>query len=159
MVKVIDVPWCDDVAAGHKFFECVKNSNRFHNQFKKLQAGDLFVILRSGDRKKVVAVAQVKGPQLERQTDREALLQHLLPERRGAILDFLGDAPSHNVVFFDAVYDCTRLGIDLDALVARVPGLRAPRVLLGPGFLSLSAVVRDALRKFLIDSDCPLRAP
>ena len=29
MVKSIDEPWCDDVAAGLKFFECVANHQRF----------------------------------------------------------------------------------------------------------------------------------
>ena len=70
MVKSIDMPWCDDVAAGLKFFECVANRVRFVNQFKRLQAGDLFVVLRTRDAKRVTAVAQVQSRQLERQTDR-----------------------------------------------------------------------------------------
>ncbi len=46
-----------------------------------LQAGDLFVIVRKRDRKRVAAVAQVQGIQLEKQSDQNLLLQHLQPER------------------------------------------------------------------------------
>ena len=46
MVKSIDDPWCNDIAAGRKFFECVANRKRFTNQFKTLKAGDLFVVVR-----------------------------------------------------------------------------------------------------------------
>ena len=45
MVKSIHEPWCDDVAAGLKFFECVANRQRFANQFMRLKAGDLFAIV------------------------------------------------------------------------------------------------------------------
>ena len=46
MVKSIREPWCNDVAAGLKCFECVANRQRFTNQFKTLKAGDLFVVVR-----------------------------------------------------------------------------------------------------------------
>ena len=46
MVKSIDTPWCDDVAAGWKFFECVANRKRFVNQFKRLQARDAISFVR-----------------------------------------------------------------------------------------------------------------
>ena len=166
IVKSIDRPWCDDVAAGLKFFECVTNKyqekypnkTRLVNPFKKLKAGDLFVVLRKNDRKKVTAVAEVQSKQLLEQTDSSLLLQHLQPERHDAIKDFLADAPSFNVVFFSKVYDCRRLeNLTLPVLVGTVPGLQEPRVLLGAGFLTSSKEARDALDNFLKLSECPLR--
>ena len=157
MVKSIDMPWCDDVAAGLKFFECVANRVRFVNQFKRLQAGDLFVVLRTRDAKRVTAVAQVQSRQLERQTDRTLLTQHLQDGRHKALMDFLGDAPTFNVVFFDKVYDCKTLSLNLSALVAKVPGLQEPPSLNGPGFLTDSREGRDALLKFLDGCGCAVR--
>ena len=157
MVKSIDTPWCDDVAAGLKFFECVANRVCFVNQFKRLQAGDLFVVLRTRDAKRVTAVAQVQGRQLERQSDRSLLTQHLQDGRHEALRNFLGDAKTFNAVFFDKVYDCRTLNMNLSALVARVPGLQEPRSLNGPGFLTTSREVRDALLSFLDSCGCSVR--
>ena len=85
MVKVVDRPWCDYVAAGLKFVECVTNAEQqAHCQLKQLQAGDLLVVLRKGSHSKVTAVGVVGGPLLPRQTDRGALLEHIPAERRDA---------------------------------------------------------------------------
>jgi len=158
MVKSIDVPWCDDVAAGSKFFECVANRTQFTNQFKRLRAGDLFVVVRKKDRKRVTAVARVQSEQLQCQTDQSLLMQHLEPERHDAIRDFIGDAPSFNIVFFDQVYDCRNIqNFNLTTLTARVPGLQEPPSLNGPGFLTRSKEARDALLSFLHSAGCPLR--
>jgi len=158
MVKSIDVPWCDDVAAGSKFFECVAHHKQFTNPFKRLQAGDLFVVVRKNDRKRVTAVARVQSEQLQRQSDESLLLQRLEPERHEAIRDFLGDAPSFNIVFFDQVYDCRDMqNFNLTTLTARVPGLQEPPSLNGAGFLTRSKEARDALLSFLHSTGCPLR--
>ena len=166
MVKSIDKPWCDDVAAGLKFFECVKNKyqkthpkkTRLINQFRQLKARDLFVILRKGGHKKVTAVAEVQSKQSLEQTDINVLLQRLQPERHDAIKDFLADAPSFNVVFFSKVYDCRHLeNFTLRTLVESVPGLHEPEVLVGPGFLTSYTESRNELESFLKLSKCPLR--
>ena len=58
VVRVVKKPWCDDTAAGLKFFECVGNQKRRRvNPFKSLKAGDLCVVVRSKDKKKICAVA------------------------------------------------------------------------------------------------------
>ena len=162
VVKSIDTPWCDDVAAGLKFFECVANRVSFVNQFKRLQAGDLFVVLRTRDACRVTAVAQVRGRQLERQSDRSLLTQHLQDGRHEALMNYLGDAKTFNAVFFDKVYDCRTLNMNLSALVARVPGLQQPRSLIGLRSLTTSRDVRDALLSFLDSCGCSVhhtRAP
>ena len=101
VVRAVKTPWCDDVAAGLKFFECVGNQKtRRVNPFNSLKVGDLCVVVRSKDNKKVTAVAEVQGPQRLEQTDRSLLVQHLQPGRHDEIQNFLGDAPSFNVVFF-----------------------------------------------------------
>ena len=53
-------------------------------------------------------MAEVQDPQRLEQTDRNLLLQHLQPGRHGEIQNFLGAAPSFNVVFFSKVYDCRK---------------------------------------------------
>ena len=127
VVRVVKKPWCDDTAAGLKFFECVGNQKtRRVNPFNNLKAGDLCVVVRSKDKKKVCAVAEVQGPQRLEQTDRSLLLQHLQAVRHDEIQNFLGDAPSFNVVFFSKVYDCRHLNLTLPSLVQKIPGLQKP---------------------------------
>ena len=100
------------MAAGLKFFDCVGNQRtRRVNPFNSLKAGDLCVVVRSKDNTKFTAVAEVQGPQRLEQTDCSLLLQHLQPGRHGELQNFLGDAPSFNVVFFNKVYDCTKLNL------------------------------------------------
>ena len=94
------------------------------------------------------------------QRDRSMLLQHILPERHDALRNFLGDAPTFNVVFFKKVYDCRGLAnLNLSTLVAKVPGLQEPPSLNGPGFLTISREVRNAVFNFLQGSGCPVRTP
>ena len=165
VARVVKTPWCDDVAAGLKFFECVGNQKaRRVNPFDSLKAGDLCVVVRARDNKKVVAVAEVQGPQHFEQTDRSLLLKHLQPGRHDEIQTFLGEAPSFNVVFFSQVYDCSRLDLTLPALVQQVPGLKEPGQLAGAPALNAPAKsqeqrqdLRAAVEHFLKRSECPLR--
>ena len=165
VVRVVKTPWCDDMAAGLKFFECVGNQKgRRVNPFNSLKAGDLCVVVRSKDNKKVTAVAEVQGPQRLEQTDRNLLLQHLQPGRHDEIQNFLGDAPSFNVVFFSKVYDCSHLNLTLPLLVRKIPGLQEPGQLAGSPALNRSEdtqqrrkELRDALEHFLTISESPLR--
>ena len=165
VARVVKTPWCDDVAAGLKFFECVGNQKtRRINPFNSLKAGDLCVVVRSKDNKKVTAVAEVQGPQRLEQTDRSLLLQHLQPGRHDEIQNFLGDAPSFNVVFFSKVYDCSHLNLTLPSLVRQIPGLQEPGQLAGAPALNTSEdsqqrrkELRDAVEHFLTVSECPLR--
>jgi len=167
VARVVKTPWCDDVAAGLKFFECVGNQKtRRINPFNSLKAGDLCVVVRSKDNKKVTAVAEVQGPQRLEQTDRSLLLQHLQPGRHDEIQNFLGDAPSFNVVFFSKVYDCSHLNLTLPSLVRQIPGLQEPGQLAGAPALNTSEdsqqrrkELRDAVEHFLTVSECPLRFP
>jgi len=165
VARVVKTPWCDDVAAGLKFFECVGNQKtRRINPFNSLKAGDLCVVVRSKDNKKVTAVAEVQGPQRLEQTDRSLLLQHLQPGRHDEIQNFLGDAPSFNVVSFSKVYDCSHLNLTLPSLVRQIPGLQEPGQLAGAPALNTSEdsqqrrkELRDAVEHFLTVSECPLR--
>jgi len=165
VARVVKTPWCDDVAAGLKFFECVGNQKtRRINPFNSLKAGDLCVVVRSKDNKKVTAVAEVQGPQRLEQTDRSLLLQHLQPGRHDEIQNFLGDAPSFNVVFFSKVYDCSHLNLTLPSLVRQIPGLQEPGQLAGAPALNTSEdsqqrrkALGDAVEHFLTVSECPLR--
>ena len=165
VVRVVKKPWCDDTAAGLKFFECVGNQKRrLVNPFKSLKARDLCIVVRSKDKKKVCAVAEVQGPQRLEQTDRSLLLQNLQAVRHNEIQNFLGDAPSFNVVFFSKVYDCSHLNLTLPLLVRKIPGLQEPGQLAGSPALNRSEdtqqrrkELRDALEHFLTISESPLR--
>ena len=126
VVRVVKTPWCDDMAAGLKFFECVGNHRtRLVNPFNSLKAGDLCVVVQSKNNKKVTAVAEVQGPQRLEQTDCSLLLQHLQPGRHDELQNFLGDAPSFNVVFFSKVYDCSHLNLTLPLLVRKYRAYRS----------------------------------
>ena len=123
-----------------------------------LRAGDLVVIVRKSDRKRVVAVAQVHGERLQYQSDHNILLKNLQPERHTAIRHLLAHAPTFNIVFFDKVYDCRGPGnLTLPLLVSKVPGLQEPRSLHGPGILTTSKEVLDAMLGFLNRAGYPSR--
>lgn len=119
----IDVPWCADILAGRKLFDSVANRKRLVHGFKRLRAGDPFVIVRKDNQKRVVAVAQVQSEHIQRQSDRRLSLQHLQPDRHGAISNFFGDALFFNTVFFRKVY---LENLSIPALVARLPGPQSP---------------------------------
>ena len=147
--------------ANRQRFECVANRQRFTNQFKTLKAGDLFVVVRTNFGKRVTAVAVVQGEQLAKQSNQNLLLQNLEPERHTAIKQYLGDAPTFNLVFFKKVFDCRSLEIDLRRLVASVDGLTEPANLQGPRYMNMDVRCQcneacDSLMLFLRDRQCPV---
>ena len=115
--------------------------------------------------RKVTAVAVLQGEQLAKQSNQNLLLQNLDPERHTAIKQYLGDARTFNLVFFNKVFDCKCLSIDLGTLVARVDGLKEPANLQGArymnrdahGVLCQSKEAGDSLMAFLSNSQCPVR--
>ena len=112
--------------------------------------------------RKVTAVAVLQGEQLAKQSNQNLLLQNLEPERHTAIRHYLGDAPTFNVVFFDKVFDCRGLEIDLGRLVASVDGLTEPANLQGPRYLNIrgqSNEACDSLMSFLLNGQCPVHEP
>ena len=134
-------------------FECVADRQRFSNQFKTLKAN-------SG--KRVTAVAVVQGEQLAKQSNQNLLLRNLAPKRRTAIKRYLGNAPTFNLVFFNKVFDCRSLDIDLGRLVASVDGLTEPANLQGPRYLNIrgqSNEACDSLMSFLLNGQCPVHEP
>ena len=55
--------------------------------------------------RKVTAVAVVQGEQLAKQSNQNLLLQNLKAERHTLIKQYLGNAPTFNVVFFNKIFD------------------------------------------------------
>lgn len=113
LAKSIKRPWCNDVADGNKFFECNANRRCFRNEFGKLNANDLFIIVEEASKCKVVAVGRVRGPAESKVQDRAVLYSMLLPHRREALDAYLGAAPSFNYVMFDKVYDTRNCNIHI----------------------------------------------
>ena len=118
--KVVKFPWCDDVAAGNKFFESVANKGRRNGQFKPLQANDYFVVLGAGTHCQVMAVGRLAGRAVSDVSDRAVLYSKLLPERKEALDEEFGMAPSFNYVQFDRVYDMRACSVSVGELAARI---------------------------------------
>ena len=75
---------------------------------------------------------------------------------------YLGDAPTFNLVFFNKVFDCRSLNINLGTLAARVHGLKEPANLQGAKYMNRedkawNSLALDSLMVFLRDSQCPVR--
>ena len=90
------------------------------------------------------------------------MLQNLDPDRHSAIKQYLGDAPTFNLVFFNKVFDCRSLNINLGTLAARVRGLKEPTNLQGAQYMNRegkawNSLALDSLMVFLRDSQCPVR--
>lgn len=154
LAKVIQEPWCDDVADGSKWFECVANKLRWHNQFKQLVSGDLFVILRPG--LSLTAVGRVSAAASPQEVNRGILYSKVGPERRKALDAYLGDAETFDYVLFDEIYDCRKLNMNVYGLLEHVDGLKLPSRWNGPAHLSVSPVVHGQLEGFLA-ARCPVR--
>ena len=112
--------------------------------------------------RKVTAVAVLQGEQLAKQSNQNLWLRNLALKRRTAIKQYLGDAPTFNLVFFNKVFDCRSLNINLGTLAARVHGLKEPATLQGAKYMNRedkawNSLAWDSLMVFLRDSQCPVR--
>ena len=133
VLKVVEGIWASDVAAGHKFFECVANRNRWNNLFKGLAKGDLFIVTVKGTLK-VAAVGEVASAPSTKVTARETLYSMLLPERRADMDTYLGDANSFDVVQFRKV-QCPPWPLSTRDLLGRIG---APEVAQWQGVVHIS---------------------
>jgi len=103
VLKLIEPTWASDVAAGNKFFECVANKTHWGNVFKRLAAGDLFIVAHRGTLQ-VAAIGEISSTPRTKVSDRAVLYAMLRSERRAAIDAHLADAATFDIVQFRKVY-------------------------------------------------------
>ena len=107
-MKILEPIWATEVADGQKMFECVANKTMWHNQFKQLSSGDLFVVVMKGCGR-VTAVCEVASPARAKETNREVLKSKLQESRHDALDAYLDGAESFDYVEFKRVFDCRSL--------------------------------------------------
>ena len=104
-MKILEPIWAIEVADGQKMFECVANKTKWHNQFKHLSSGDLFIVVMKG-RGNVNAVCEVASPAIVKKTSSDVLKSKLQESRHAALDAYLDGAESFDYVEFKHVFDC-----------------------------------------------------
>ena len=104
-MKILEPLWASEVADGQKMFESIANEPKWHNQFKHLSSGDIFIVVMKG-RDKVNAVCEVGSPAIVKETNRDVLKGKLQQSRHAALDAYLDGAESFDYVEFRHVFDC-----------------------------------------------------
>ena len=103
VLKVIEMVWAQEVAAGNKHFECVANKHAWLNRFKGLRSGDLFVVVTKGDLQ-VAAVCEVAASPSTKVEDVEVLHLMLPPALHTDLAAYLEESSSFDFVMFRMVW-------------------------------------------------------
>ena len=122
VAKSIKDIWATEVAAGNKFFECIKrskNGRQLRDQFKNLVAGDLFVVVGKGQKLRIFAVAEVSQTR-EKDVQEKSVLYSKLPSALHSELDnYLGDS-TFDYVPFSRVWDLRGEDLSVQKMSARI---------------------------------------
>ena len=88
-------------AAGHKFWECSKQSGMFN----RVRAGDLLLLTQTGTGGMVVAVGEIANGAIHRETRRDTLYSGIPRHLHNALDDYLGNTTAFDYVQFSQVLD------------------------------------------------------
>jgi hypothetical protein len=135
-------------ADGDKYFEC----STAKNIFKKMDAGDLLLLVQTRSQQRVVAVGEVAHPALSREVNR-AMLYDRLPHRLHDSLNmYLDGADAFDYVQFNKVYDLRDFNLKAKDLLEYGGFSMDPRMNFGMGVLEALETTEssiDKLRDFL----------
>jgi len=147
-VKAVREEFVTATADGEKFFECSKKSQIF----KKLNAGDLLLLMQTQSQQRVVAVGEVAHPAVSRESKR-AVLYDRLPCRLHDPLDaYLDTADAFDYVQFNKVYDLRTCQQNVKEVLSHGNFAMDPRKNFGMGIIdAVEMTVSNigALRDFL----------
>lgn len=147
-MKSVQEQFVQATADGEKFFECSKGKY----MFKKLQPGDLLILVQAKSQQRAVAVAQV-GPFGSSCLNNRAFLYDRLPRGLHDSLDsYLDSVVAFDYVEFDQVYDLRDANLTAKDVLAYGGFFMDPRKNFGMGLLEVlesSESSIEKLRKFL----------
>ena len=142
-MKAIREEFVTATADGEKYFECSTS----RNMFKKLDAGDLLLLVQTKCQQRVVAVGEVAHPAISR-ADNRAVLYDRLPRRlHNALNTYLDGAAAFDYVQFNKVYDLRDSNLKANDVLG-YGGFRIdPRKNFGMGVLDVVETTESSIEK------------
>jgi hypothetical protein len=140
-VKSVHVQFATATASGDKFFECSTKSN----MFKNMSPGDFLLLVQTKSQQRVVAVGEVSGPPVRRESSHEILYERLPARLHAALESYLGGAVAFDYVQFSKVYDLRDCNMKVEELLSRGSLRLNPRHNLGMGVLPTESTSENAV--------------
>jgi hypothetical protein len=142
-MKAIREEFVTATADGEKYFECSTS----RNMFKKLDTGDLLLLVQTKCQQRVVAVGEVAHPAISR-ADNRAVLYDRLPRRlHNALNTYLDGAAAFDYVQFNKVYDLRDSNLKANDVLG-YGGFRIdPRKNFGMGVLDVVETTESSIEK------------
>ena len=102
-------------AAGHKFWECSKQSGMFN----RVRAGDLLLLTQTETGGMVVAVGEIANGAIHRETRRDTLYSGIPRHLHKALDDYLGNTIAFDYVQFSQVFDMRQCQLNYREILAK----------------------------------------
>ena len=135
-------------ADGEKYFEC----SIAHNIFRKMDAGDLLLLVQTKSHQRVAAVGEVAHPAISREVNRAVLYDRLPHDLHDPLNSYLDGAAAFDYVQFNKVFDLRDCNLKVADLLERGGFCMNPRHNFGMGVLQALETAEssiDKLRDFL----------
>ena len=147
-MKSVQKEYVTATADGEKYFEC----SRAKNIFKKMDAGDLLLLVQTKSQQRVVAFGEVAHPAVSREVNRAMLYDRLPHHLHDALNTYLDLAAAFDYIEFNKIYDLRDCNLKAKDLLEYGGFSMDPRTNFGMGVLEALETTessRDKLRDFL----------
>jgi hypothetical protein len=142
-MKAVREDFVTATADGRKYFECSTGKDIF----KKLDAGDLLLLVQTRTQQQVVAVGEVAHPAISREENR-AMLYDRLPRRlHDALNTYLDGAAAFDYVQFNKIYDLRTSNLKACDVLGYGGFCMDPRKNFGMGVLDVVATTESSIEK------------
>jgi len=142
-VKAVQEEFVTATADGEKYFEC----STARNIFKKMDAGDLLLLVQTRSQQRVVAVGEVAHPAISREENREVLYDRLPRRLHDALNTYLDGATAFDYVQFNKIYDLRHSNLKVKDVLGYGGFCMDPRKNFGMGVLDVVETIGSSIEK------------